>query len=121
MIQLKQTCGLIITFIRGCSLAVVEDSELAKQSSSGHHTQELSLPGHLDLALLHHVHDAADVPLLDDQRALCILHGVHTVNNFLEHEKETFSILQIIHNPQMERLSQLIFVRSSACNLTSSP
>ena len=73
-----------LTFVGGCSLAVVEDGELPKQSPSRHHAEELALPGYLHLALLHHVHDAPDVALLDDQRALGVLHGVHTVHNFLK-------------------------------------
>jgi hypothetical protein len=73
----------LYTFDCGSSLAVVEDGQLPEELAGGHDGEELALPGHLHLPLLHHVDDAAHVPLLDDERALRVLHRVHHINNFL--------------------------------------
>jgi hypothetical protein len=71
------------TFDCGSSLAVVEDGQLPEELAGGHDGKELALTGHLHLPLLHHVDDAAHVPLLNDERALRVLHRVHHINNFL--------------------------------------
>jgi hypothetical protein len=55
------------TFDCGSSLAVVEDGQLPEELPSRHDGEELALPGHLHLPLLHDVDDAPHVPLLDDE------------------------------------------------------
>ena len=89
--------SLIITFDSSSPLTVVQNSQLTEELSTGHNRQELALPGYLDLALLHDVHDAADVTLLDDCGALGVLHWVHHFHDFLKiyfERKKSYNFLK---------------------------
>ena len=93
----KKNKQFIITFDSSSPLTVVQNSQLTEELSTGHNRQELALPGYLDLALLHDVHDAADVTLLDDCGALGILHGVHHFHDFLKiyfERKKSYNFLK---------------------------